>query len=101
MSHIHTHDGVHPHVHSEEHKKKVINRISKSIGHLESVKRMIERDEDCSEVLIQLAAVRAEINSTGKVVLKDHLSHCIVHAIEEGDLEALEALDHAIDMFIK
>lgn len=101
MAHIHTHDGQHLHVHSEAHKKKVLNRISKSIGHLESVKRMIERDEDCSNVLIQLAAVRSEINNTGKVVLKDHLSHCIVEAIEQGDLETLNALDHAIDMFIK
>lgn len=100
-SHEHTHDGAHGHVHSEAHKKKVINRISKSIGHLESVKRMIERDEDCSDVLIQLAAVRAEINSTGKVVLKDHLSHCIVEAIEQGDQQTLDDLEKAIDMFIK
>ena len=101
MSHIHSHDGKHFHVHSDEHKKKVINRIAKAVGHLESVKRMVERDEDCSEVLIQLAAVKAEINNTGKVVLKDHISHCIVEAIEEGDQDAIEQLHKAIDMFIK
>lgn len=113
MSHIHIHEGEHvndnehshnhdgSHVHSEEHKKKVVNRIAKAIGHLEAVKRMVERDVDCSEILIQLAAVRAEINNTGKVVLKDHLAHCIVEAIEEGDQETMEQLNKAIDMFVK
>ena len=81
-SHVHHHDHggtghVHLHVHSAEEKKKVMNRLSRAIGHLEAVKRMVERDEDCSEVLIQLAAVRSAINNTGKVILKNHLDHCI------------------------
>ena len=92
---------LHKHVHSEEEKKKVVNRLSKAIGHLEAVKQMVLRDEDCSDVLIQLAAVRAEINNTGKVVLKNHVSHCIVEAVEDGDMEAIEQLNKAISMFVK
>ena len=72
-----------------------------AIGHLESVKRMVERGEDCSEVLIQLAAVRNAINNTGKVIMKNHISHCIVEAIEENDMAAVDALNDAIDCFIK
>ena len=98
--HNHIHE-LHKHVHSEEEKKKVVNRLSKAIGHLEAVKQMVLRDEDCSDVLIQLAAVRAEINNTGKVVLKNHVSHCIVEAVEEGDTEAIEQLNKAINMFVK
>ena len=101
---IHTHiaaDGtLHRHVHSDKEKKAVINRISRAIGHLESVKKMIERDEDCSEVLIQLAAVRNAINNTGKVVLKNHISECIVEAIEQGDDQAIRSLNSAIDKFV-
>lgn len=100
-SHSHGHDRNHRHTHSEEEKRAVINRISRAVGHLEAVKRMIERDEDCSEVLIQLAAVRNAINNTGKVVLKNHISHCIVEAVEENDTEAIEALNQAIDKFVK
>lgn len=101
-SHSHEHTGGgHHHVHSPEEKKAVLNRLSRAIGHLESVKRMVERDEDCSEVLIQLSAVRNAINNTGKVIMKNHISHCIVEAIEQDDLEAVEALNHAIDHFIK
>ncbi|MBU3878648.1 metal-sensing transcriptional repressor [Faecalicatena sp. AGMB00832] len=109
--HAHTYDAAHPHdhahthghkhVHSAAEKKAVINRLSKAIGHLEAVKRMVEKDEDCSEVLIQLAAVRSAINNTGKVVLKNHMNHCIVEAVEENDEEAIKLLNQAIDKFIK
>ena len=100
--HTHIHGmGQHRHVHSIEEKKAVINRLSKAIGHLEAVKRMVERDEDCSQVLIQLAAVRSAINNTGKVVLKNHINHCIVEAGEENDKEAIDLLNQAIDKFMK
>lgn len=99
--HTHTHSHGHRHVHSEEEKKAVINRLSKAIGHMEAVKRMVEKDADCSEVLIQLAAIRLAINNTGKVVLKNHINHCIVEAVEENDQEAIEMLNQAIDKFVK
>lgn len=91
----------HHHIHSPTEKKAVINRLSRAIGHLESVKRMVEQDADCTEVLIQLAAVRSAINNAGKVVLKNHIDHCIVDAVEEGDHQALEDLNDAIDKFMK
>ena len=89
----------HEHEHKHENTKKVINRLSRAIGHLESVKRMVEEGRDCSEVLIQLAAVRGEISNTAKVILKDHIEHCIVHA-EEGDEDMLLELNEAIDKYI-
>ena len=100
----HTHDhpcGAHHHTHSPEHIKRVSNRLARAIGHLESVKKMVEDGRDCSEILIQLAAVRSAINSTGKVILKDHLEHCIVEAVEEHDMAAIEELNRAIEQFMK
>lgn len=91
----------HPHVHTHQHTKQVLDRISRASGHLNSVKRMIEDGKDCSDVLIQLSAVIAALNNTGKLILKDHLSHCIVHAVESGDHEAIENLNKAIDSFMK
>ena len=99
--HPHDHSHAHGHVHSDEEKRAVVNRISRAIGHLESIRRMVESDADCSEVLIQLAAVRSAINNTGKVVLKNHIDHCIVEAVEEGDESAIAALNEAIDKFVK
>lgn len=99
--HEHPHTHIHGHVHSEEEKRAVVNRLSKAIGHLEAVKRMVQKDADCSDVLIQLAAVRSAINNTGKVVLKNHINHCIVEAVEEHDTEAIGKLNQAIDKFMK
>ena len=101
--HPHSHSHTHSHgpVHSEEEKRAVLNRLSKAIGHLDAVRRMVQKDADCSDVLIQLAAVRSAINNTGKVVLKNHLNHCIVEAVEEHDTEAIEKLNQAIDKFMK
>ena len=99
-AHTHTH-GAHSHTHDPEHVKSVLNRISRAIGHLESIKRMVEDGRDCSEVLIQLSAVKAAINNTGKVILQDHIAHCLVDAVETGDMETIEELNKAIDRFIK
>ena len=62
---------------------------------------MVENGEDCAQVLIQLAAVKSAINNTGKVILKDHLNHCIVEAAKNGDQKALDDLSAAIDQFVK
>lgn len=89
------------HNHDHKHTKDVLNRLAKAIGHLQKVKQMVEDGEDCSDVLVQLAAVKSALNNTGKVILKDHLDHCIVHAVEEGDTQMLEELNEAIDKFLK
>lgn len=91
----------HHHHHSEEHRREVSNRLARAIGHLQKVKQMVDDDEDCSDVLIQLAAVKSAINNTGKVILKDHMEHCIVHAVEDGDTEMIAELNAAIDKFMK
>ena len=98
---VHTHAHGHGHYHHQENTKAVLNRLSRAIGHLESIKRMVEDGRDCSEVLIQLSAVKSAINNTGKVILEDHIKHCLVDAIESGDMEAIEELNKAIDRFIK
>lgn len=98
--HVHAHSVEHDHEHGHGHvhtqTKAVINRLSRAIGHLESVKRMVEDGRDCTEVLVQLAAVRSALSSTAKVILKDHLEHCVSDA-QDADLQAL---NEAIDKFM-
>ena len=88
-------------MHQHEHTAQVINRLSRAIGHLEAVKRMVEEGRDCSQVLIQLSAVQSALNSTGKVILKDHLTHSIADAATNGDQQALQDMAEAIDRFIR
>ena len=92
----HTHGDGHSHTHSHTQTKAVLNRLSRAIGHLESVKRMVEEGRDCTEVLVQLAAVRSALSSTARVILKDHLEHCV----GDGDSADLHALNEAIDKFM-
>ena len=94
ITHCHGGEG---HTHAT---KAVINRLARAIGHLESVKRMVEDGRDCAEVLIQLAAVRSALNNTAKIILKDHIDHCLADAVETGDQQAIDELNQAIEKFM-
>ena len=87
--------------HQHTQTKAVLNRMARLIGHLEAIKRMIEDGRDCTEILIQLSAVDAAIKAVSRIILKDHMEHCIVDAINDGDKQAIENLQKAIEQFIK
>ena len=128
MEEMHTHDGIHYHSHSAGHShgpesegaehgtgsghnhshthdpaeiRAIVNRLKRSVGHLDKVRRMVEDGEDCADVLIQLSAVKSEINNTGKLILKQHMEHCIVEAVRENDRASIEKMNEAIDRFMK
>ena len=100
--HVHTHEhGGHSHTHKHTQTKAVLNRMARLIGHLQSVRRMVEEGRDCSEVLLQISAVDAALKNVGKIILKDHMEHCIVDAVQDNDREALARLEQAIDRFVR
>lgn len=99
--HGHEHPHVHGHVHDPEQTKKISNRLARAIGHLESIKKMVEDDRDCSEVLIQLAAVESAIRSTSRQILRNHMDTCVTAAIQQNDEETLSELYRAIDELLK
>ena len=86
--------------HTHEHTKAVLNRMSRAIGHMNAVKKMIEDGRDCSDMLIQLSAIKSEITGVSKVILKDHIDHCIVDAVKDNDEDAIENLKGAIDKLL-
>jgi DNA-binding FrmR family transcriptional regulator len=84
------------------HKKTrlIINRLSRIEGHIAAIKRMLEEDRTCPEILVQLAAVRGGIEKAAKLVLEDHVESCVRAAVEEGALEASwDELADALDSF--
>lgn len=91
----------HEHYHNHSQTKAVLNRISRVTGHMQSVKKMVEEKRDCSEILIQLSAIRSAINNIGRIILQDHIDHCVVEAVENGDKKVLEDLNNAIEKFLK
>ena len=104
-AHVHSGEGEHHHNHSHTHDpqqvRAIVNRLKRSIGHLDKVRRMVEDGEDCADVLIQLSAVKSEINITGKLILKQHMEHCIVEAVRENDQTSIDKMNEAIDRFMK
>ena len=100
--HTHSHHGhSHGHTHSHTQRRAVINRLSRATGHLEAVRRMVENDRDCTDVLIQLSAVQSALSNTAKIILKDHIEHCMTDVITQGDKHALDDLNEAIEKFMR
>ncbi len=98
---LHAHGIPHEHGHVHENQRAVVNRLARAIGHLEKVKRMVEEGCDCADVLTQLAAVRSALDNTGKVILRDHMRHCMVDAVAAGDMDAIDELCKAVDKLIR
>jgi CsoR family transcriptional regulator, copper-sensing transcriptional repressor len=91
--------GGEPHHH--EHRQSVINRLARIEGHVRAIKRMVEEDTPCPDVLVQIGAVRSALSSAGRLILEDHLQSCMVEAAKEGDYhQALRDLKNSLDKFI-
>ena len=89
------------HRHTHASTKTVKNRLARVIGHMHAVERMLDDGRDCSEVLIQLAAIRSALNNICKIILRDHMDHCLVDAVRDNDEAALEELNRAVDLLMK
>src|SRR5919198_75148 len=69
------------------HRTAVARRLARAEGHLAAVRRMVDEGRDCPEVLLQLAAVRAALDATAKVVLADHMESCVRGAVLNGNAD--------------
>jgi DNA-binding FrmR family transcriptional regulator len=85
-----------------KHKRRddVISRLARIQGHVGGVKRMVEADKDCPDILLQIAAVRAALDKVTQIILDDHIETCVVGAVREGKGdEAIRDLRDAIARF--
>ena len=87
----------HEHGHAHTKTKQVLRRINTIAGHMQGIGNMVAEGRDCSDVLIQLAAVEASLKKVKTIILKDHVEHCIVHAIENNDHATIDKLRRALD----
>jgi DNA-binding FrmR family transcriptional regulator len=70
---------------SDDEKKKLNNRLRRVIGQVEAVGRMIEEEEYCVDILMQLSAATGALDKVGQIVLEQHIKSCVSDAIESGD----------------
>jgi DNA-binding FrmR family transcriptional regulator len=89
--------------HSHHHKqtKAIVNRLSRIEGHIRSIKKMVQDERDCADVLIQISAVRSAIDKVGRVVLEDHLESCLFHTgVLPKDNEIWAGVKEALDVYL-
>lgn len=87
--------------HSEKIKSDLITRLKRIEGQIRGVSGLIERNTYCDDVLNQVAAIQAALNSVGKILLEAHVKSCIVERIKEDDLEAVDELMTTIKKLLK
>ena len=83
---------------SEEAKKKLTNRLNRMIGQLGGIKKMIEEDRYCGDILMQVAAAESALQALGYVMLQDHMETCVVEEIQNGNTAIV---DEAIELVKK
>lgn len=79
-------------IRSSEEKKLINNRISRIEGQLKGIKRMIEEDCYCNDVLIQLSAVENSVKSLSNHILENHLYNCVYNDLEKGNTDIIDEL---------
>lgn len=103
LEHHHTKaHSAHPHIHSEESLRSIVNRLSRIEGHIRGVKTMVQESRPCPDVLIQIAAVRGALDRVARIILDEHLTECIARAAQDGNIEGeIEQLKAALDRFLQ
>jgi DNA-binding FrmR family transcriptional regulator len=86
---------------TEKSVKTTLTRLAKATGHLYGVLRMIKEGRDCADVLIQITAVRSALNGICVIILSDYLSHSVIDAIKNGDMETVDKFTKTLDTLLK
>ena len=76
----------------DKEERDLLNRLSRIEGQIRGIKGMVERNVYCTDILIQVAAVNAALNSFNKELLAEHIRNCVVRDIREGKDETIEEL---------
>ena len=86
---------------TEEQKKKLLNRLSRLEGQVRGVRKMIENDAYCNDVLIQAAAIGAAVDAFSREVLRAHLRSCVIRDIRAGRDEVADELMETLERLMR
>ncbi len=89
---------VHPHHDTE----KLCQRLNRVEGQLGGIRKMLENDKPCDEIIIQLNAAKAALQKISQIILEDHLDHCVIDALRDGKSEVqIDSLKRALSQYTK
>ncbi len=86
---------------SEKEYKNLIHRLNRIEGQIRGIKKMVENDSYCTEILVQVSAVNAALNSFNKVLLSNHIRTCVAEDIRQGKEETIEELVFTLQKLMK
>ena len=86
---------------SAKEEKDLISRLNRIEGQIRGIKNMVEEERYCIDILNQVSAVQAALNSFNRILLTDHIHSCVVERVEEGDTEVIDELCRAIQKLMK
>ena len=87
--------------HSHRVKNNLTSRLNRIEGQIRGVRRLIENDTYCDDVLTQIAAVQSALNSVSRILLEGHMKSCVVERIREGDEEVIDELMVTVNRLMK
>ncbi len=88
-------------VRTEEERKKLINRLNRIEGQIRGIRKMVENNVYCTDILVQSAAVNAAVNSFNKDLLASHIRGCVARDIRNGDDEVISELVGTLQKLMK
>lgn len=86
---------------SEKEYKDLIHRLNRIEGQIRGIKGMVEKDAYCTDILIQVAAANAALNSFNKVLLANHIKTCVTQDIRDGKEETVDELVATLQKLMK
>ncbi|MCI8934373.1 MAG: metal-sensing transcriptional repressor [Clostridiaceae bacterium] len=85
---------------SIHYDKSIDNRLAAIEGHVRAVRQMLTEDKECEEILLQISAIEGSLSKLGKIILKEHLNHCVKEGIERGDVDILTRFNTVLDKYL-
>ena len=86
---------------SEEERKKLIHRMNRIEGQIRGIRKMVEKDAYCADILIQSAAVNAAVNAFNKELLASHIRGCVARDIRDGKNDVIDELVTTLQKLMK
>lgn len=86
---------------SQQEYKDLIHRLNRIEGQIRGIKGMVEKDAYCTDILIQVSAVNAALNSFNKVLLANHIKTCVTRDIKDGKEETVDELVETLQKLMR
>lgn len=83
-----------------DERQNVINRLNRIEGQVKGIRKMIEEEQSCAEIMMQIAAVKAAVSKVGTLVFQTHFRHCLETAIADGDTDFIEEVMKMLGKYI-